>query len=166
MRSRTAMILICLALIIVFLSVYNFPKKVDVSREALSMTDKKEEKVSVKVDGTLYRPIFKEWSFSGKISIESYPYTKNHDMMVLKITQRNKGINGSTLAYLSSESNPDLGADIKFNNDFSVFNILTTTELRDGKVNREADIVSITYPAKNYEEAVQTQKSIEIKLNQ
>lgn len=58
---------------------YSFPKEIRVEHQALKFVEgdpNSAETITVKIEGTMYRPIFKQHSFEGNIEIEGYEFTK------------------------------------------------------------------------------------------
>jgi len=108
MRLKEPITLISVVLFLVLIGValflynYNFPKKVNVERTAVVFTlnnSSSAKSTIIKVNGTLYKPIFGQKKFVGNVSIDAYDFTKDQEVTVY-ITKRNKGINMSTLFYL------------------------------------------------------------------
>ena len=97
-------VLICVAF---FLYKYNFPDKINVERNAVIFTlndPSSAKNTLIKVNGTLYKPIFRQKKFVGNFTIDAYDFTKDQDVTVF-ITKRKTGINMSSLFY-TEESPP------------------------------------------------------------
>ncbi|MBB6635230.1 hypothetical protein [Cohnella thailandensis] len=84
-KTRTILIvafaIICAAL--AFGWSYKFPKTIDASYEAIEFRDgdaASAGKTAVTIQGTLYKPLFREEYFRGKITVEGYDYTDSYDL--------------------------------------------------------------------------------------
>lgn len=163
MRLKKPITLISVVLFLVLIGValflynYNFPKKVNVERTAVVFTlnnSASAKSTIIKVNGTLYKPIFGQKKFVGNVSIDAYDFTKDQEVTVY-ITKRNKGINMSTLFYSDSSAPYEINqyALMWFDDKFENINIWPSTNWIDVKEKNLAFIAT----GSNYEQALQTQ---------
>lgn len=144
-------ILIALAL---FLYNYNFPQKIDIERRAVIFTlndSSSAQDTLIKVNGTLYKPLFRQQKFIGSFSIDGYEFTQEQEL-TLYIVDRKKDINMSALFYLedSPPYNIKNNSLIWFDDNFESINIWPSKEWI------EQDSTFIT-TGSTYEQATETQ---------
>lgn len=163
MTFKKAIILISSVLVVVligaglFLYNYNFSEKVNVERTAVVFTlndSSSAKSTSIKVNGTLYKPLFRQNKFIGTFTIDAYDFTKDQDVNLF-ITQRNKDINMGSLFYLdpSPPHNIKQYGLIWFDDKFENINIWPSTTWIELKDKNPAFIAT----GSNYEQATENQ---------
>lgn len=139
-----------------FLALYDFPKEVDIGYPAVEYQGGNQSSstiTSIRIKGTLFRPLWRDSRFSGQIIIDSYPFTKSYDLIDIEFNKKiSNGI--GTLSYTQIlNGRPDLqmlGA-IWISGDFDKLNIwgISKTGAAD-----KSSFPIISAPARSYEEAV------------
>lgn len=102
LRIISALIIMLLIAVSAYLVWAPFPKKVDMVRPVVSYYGDNASSLkhtSMKVSGTLYRPLFHQHKFQGKITIEELEFTKTDGMVDLFVLTRHNGINNGNLVY-------------------------------------------------------------------
>ncbi|MBJ9989434.1 hypothetical protein [Paenibacillus sp. S28] len=164
-KSTIALSLVFLLCIGLFLYFYDFPKQINVDRAAVIFTkDNPSPSINTKVmiKGTLYRPIFHQEKFVGKVIVDSYPFTKVDSSVEIYVTQKTHGIRMGNLFYQQTTPN-FLGTEqalIWFDNEFENINIWPTTPWGDTK--RDENVFIVT--KSNYEQAINMQKMMREKF--
>jgi hypothetical protein len=148
---------------IIFMCLYSFPKEFHAEHQALKFVEgdpSSVETVTVKIKGTLYRPIFKQHSFEGNIEIGGYDFTKpNQAFMNLYISKKQNGVYWGSILYTKETSPPDIVGPISavFNEDFNQVSLVPSDNLEKNEGNKHTFIVIV---AKNYEEAVKLDSNL------
>jgi hypothetical protein len=171
MRSKSSLLTISIVLflgICMFLFYYKFPTEVDVDRTAVSFVDNDPSstiQTSVNIKGTLYRPVFRQAKFVGKVSIDGYGFTKEDAMMDIFITLKKNGLNMGNLTYISNKSpfSPNEGGLIWFDDNFENINIWGSSKWNKSKVGKHLFIVA---ESQNYEEAISIQRRMRNKFGE
>ena len=92
-KTLITLVTILILCLLIFLYFYQFPKKVQVKKTAVSYVNDDPSSVvntSIKIKGTLYRPLFKQHRFTGNVVIDGYDVTENGSTFDLYVTERKK----------------------------------------------------------------------------
>ena len=141
----------------IFLYNYNFSDKINVERTAVIFTlnnPASAKSTLIKVNGTFYKPIFRQKKFIGNFIIDGYDFTKDQKV-TLYITKRNNGINMSSLFYLDSSPpyNIKQNGMIWFDDKFENINIWPSGNW----IEVERETLAFITTGSTYEEASKTQ---------
>ena len=169
MKSRKFLILSSVLSILfligvaIFLYNYDFPKKIDVNRTAVVFKLSEPgstKKTSIKIEGTLYKPLFKQQKFIGSFKIDDFDFTKNQDF-TFYIFDRKKDINMSALYYVeaSPPHNIKNNSLIWFDDHFENINIWPSKDWID------QDSTYIT-TGDSYEQAIEVQNMMRDKFGE
>lgn len=157
LKKSIPFIIVLAIITIIFLSFYQFPKKIDIIVSAVSFYENDStstQQTLIKVSGVLYQPLFKQHKFKGKIIIDNLEFTKEKETFDIYITEKIKGINVSSLTYYKQvklfDSYDNLGL-IWFDDSFEHINI--GTRLAENK-----DLIYYIVSGSSYDEALETQK--------
>lgn len=140
-----------------FLYLYDFPKKIDLEFPAMEYRVGKPdsgEATTIKVTGTLKKPLFRKPTFRGQFIVDKYDYTKKYQIWeienyrdILFYYGNNKGsIFQKPLGYLVISEN------------FAQMNIVVFEEVNDNSPSFKD--LRISAPARNYEEAMKVNKEL------
>lgn len=145
----------------IFLEVYQFPKKIDVVRSAITYNEKDPssfKKTSIYISGTLVRPFLRQHKFVGSIRIDGIDISNKYISLDTYIFEKIKGINSGSLLYHS----PDLkkykeegaiwAGMIWFDDDFQDINIECFKEMKEN--------VDFIVTADSYEDALLVQQKM------
>lgn len=177
MRSNIASILKLAIGILIFIGVcaflflyfYKFPKEVSVVRKAVIMIGDSPASgtpTTIRIDGTLYRPLYRQHRFVGDFVIDALEVTKwsQVDMKTVKI---NNGIGMGAMFY--SRMNPKaetahFGWNY-FDENFEKINIWSTTKMKTDNPangNEAGDIYDSMFIATgdDLEQAIETQRAL------
>ncbi|OME95909.1 hypothetical protein BK124_19640 [Paenibacillus amylolyticus] len=83
MTYKSSILVMLIVLLVgggLFAYFYKFPKEVNVTREAVTYAQvdpETTESTAIKVEGTMYRPLFRQSTFEGRITIEGKDFTNN-----------------------------------------------------------------------------------------
>lgn len=141
-----------------FMYIYPFPKEIHVHHQALKFFEgnpKSAETITVKIEGTLYRPIFKQHSFEGNIEIEGYDFTKpNKASMKLFVSEKENGVYWGSILYTKGTSPLEVEGPVAilFNEDFNQVSLVSSLISENKEKSSENTIIVIG--ANKYEEAV------------
>lgn len=146
-------------LIVVFLLLYSFPKKINFTYPAIefSIDDTSNIKpTSIKVEGTLSQPLIRNPYFKGQIIFEHYNITKTYSMTDFDFLESSANGVGGLVAYHGVENGRPAGGMFGFlwiSKDFEdlTFQLLDTDQYPN---------LWISAPASNYEEAVAIYKKL------
>ncbi|MDM5276555.1 hypothetical protein ACN9MH_19940 [Paenibacillus silvae] len=86
----------------IFLYFYKFPKEINIISPAVSFYENDPSSVegtTIKVSGTLYRPLFQQHVFEGSVTIDNLDFTKKNETLDTYILDRKNGINMGNLVY-------------------------------------------------------------------
>ncbi|WP_028563386.1 hypothetical protein [Paenibacillus pinihumi] len=163
MRSNVFKVTISLIILLViittlFLFFYPFPKKVDLVSPAVSFYENDPSSIkhtSIRVSGTLKRPLFKQHRFKGTVRIDGLEFTKENDTLDTYVLDKNNGINLGNLVYHKPS---DQGEFVTlsmfwFDDSFKNINIVSNW----GK-NKELSLFIVS--GSSYEEALDTQQKM------
>ncbi|MGO4349715.1 hypothetical protein AB4Z45_29950 [Paenibacillus sp. MCAF9] len=163
-KGRLKVIMLCAALPLVavsaFLFIYNFPKKIDLEYPALEYRVGKPESgevTTIKVKGTIYKPLFRDPSFHGQFIINKYDYTKNYQLRDIDFYQ-------DLLFYHQNENGTSVHKPLGYlmiSDNFAQMNIYVNENMNDNQLIGKD--LRISAPAKNYEEAMRI--NAELKAN-
>ncbi|CAM4475374.1 hypothetical protein [Paenibacillus tarimensis] len=150
----------------VYLYTISTPIKVDAERAAVSFIandPSSTEPTTIKIKGTLYRPLFKQHKFIGTITIDGFEFTKTNPTFDLFVNQRDGGINMGVLAYYLSKKPHTINYSgfMYFDKDFEMINIASEASWRGGTEPGNLFIVT----AENYEQAIQVQNQMREQFN-
>lgn len=165
-RHITALILVLVLILLalaLFLYNYNFPKRIDVERRAVIFTlnnNSSAQDTLIKVNGTLYKPLFRQQKFIGSFRIDGYEFTQDQEF-TLYIVDRKKDINMSALFYLEDSASHNIKNNslIWFDDNFENINIWPSKEWI------EQDSVYIT-TGDSYEQAIEVQDMMRNKFGE
>ncbi|MDH6670452.1 hypothetical protein M2277_001102 [Paenibacillus sp. LBL] len=122
-----------LLLIIIFLFIYQFPEKISVVRTAVAFNDRNPDSLkntSINIEGTIYRPLFRQHIFKGSIKIRGIEKTENYETLNTEVLKRKNGINMGNLIYNKTHTNPPQHANmlgiIWFDDSFLNISVLGT----------------------------------------
>lgn len=110
---------------VIFMCLYSFPKEIDAEHQAQKFVEgdsSSVETITVKIKGTLYRPIFKQHSFEGNIEIGGYDFTKpNLACTSLYISEKKNGVYWGSILYTKNTSTQEIVGlvSVVFNEDFN-----------------------------------------------
>ncbi|GIP18220.1 hypothetical protein J40TS1_38620 [Paenibacillus montaniterrae] len=162
-------IITTIALIIVitaiFLFNYSFPKEINIVKTAIAFVEYDEHPpilTKVHVAGTMYRPVFKQHRFEGKITIDRHDFTLTEQNIALPILNRENGVNYSQLVYFRDTKpfDPVAIASIYYDDNFEQFTIVTREEWIEKTPQSLYYIVS----GQSYSEAFESQKVLSDRL--
>lgn len=145
----------------VFLSFYNFPKRVDISYPAVEfeLGDSKIDKTTVKINGILKRPLFRSHTFEGHVMVDKYQLSEENVETKQFEMGKEKGVYSFSTP---PESNWDDGILVLSEEEFST--TVWTDKAFENFVfyvnANESDNAHLSAPAITYEEAVQIYKTI------
>lgn len=159
----SSLVLLCIAS---FCYLYKFPKEINVNRTAVSFIENDASSVTdttIKVNGTLYRPVFRQHYFVGKVTIDGYDFTENDSTFNIYITIRKNGINMGALNYQNQHKPFDFTQQslMYFDDDFTNINICASTKWWGSDENGKS-LYIVT--ESNYEQAVDIQKAMREKF--
>jgi len=150
------------AAILLFISFYSFPHKVHVERAAVSFVDNRPDTAKptkLKIDGTLYKPLFGKGRFVGNFVIDTYDFTAKDYIRPIHIVMKEQEFNMGTLVYESSSTlQSTYSGSIWFDNHFKFINIWPDS-IWDESISK-GDRLFIT-TGTDYEQAKQTQQRME-----
>lgn len=165
--SKIKKLLLLLGLIllagVIFMCLYSFPKEIDAEHQAQKFVEgdpSSVETITVKIKGTLYRPIFKQHSFEGNIEIDGYDFTKpNLAFMSLFISKKQNGVYWGSILYTKETSPPEIVGPMSavFNEDFNQVCLVPSDNIEKNEGNKHTFII---IGAKNYEEAVKLDSNL------
>ena len=157
LKKSIPFIIVVAIITVIFLRFYQFPKKIDIEVPAVSFYENdlsSTKQTSIKVSGVLYQPLFRQHIFKGKITIDSFEFTKEKDTLDTYVLDKINGINMGNLVYYEPsklrESFDSIGI-IWFDDSFEHINIGTRLGENNNKIYY---IVS----GSSYNEAMDTQK--------
>lgn len=157
-KKFTVILGLVLLIEIIFMYLYSFPKEIDAEHQALKFVEgdpNSVETVTVKIKGTLYRPIFKQHSFEGNIEIGGYDFTKpNKAFMNLYISKKKNGVYWGSILYTKETSPPEIVGPVAilFKEDFNQVSLVSSLISENNESNSEKIIIVIG--ANKYKEAV------------
>lgn len=157
-KKYTVIISFVLLIGILFMCLYSFPKGIHVDHQALNFFEgnpKSAETITVKIEGTLYRPIFKQHSFEGNIEIEGYDFTKpNKASMKLFVSEKENGVYWGSILYTKETSPPEIVGPVAilFNEDFNQVSLVSSLISENKEKSNENTMIVIG--SNKYEEAV------------
>lgn len=164
-RVFTASLFILL-LAALFLAVYDFPTNIDRVYPAVvyrAGSPSSAERTTVKVQGTLYRPLFRDAVFRGKISAANYSFTENYELIDVPF---NKKMNyAGPLTYTTVvNGTPDLKqfGFIKMAGNFDRIQIQVIYREENGE---QASNLFLSAPAETYQDALTVTGNLPIKFN-
>jgi hypothetical protein len=143
--------------VIVFISIYDFPKKIDSEYSAVEFqvgNPESAEVTKIKIKGTLIQPMFEDPIFKGEIIIDKYDFTKSYQLMDFIFPGEDFTTKAGTLSYTSIIDGKPVGEMfglILKSGDFKQLAILVNRENPEDSFPRKV----ISAPAKNYEEALE-----------
>ena len=163
LRISSLVLAIVSILVVGILYFYKFPKEVDVVLPAVSFIENDSSSInrlSIHVQGTLYRPVFRQHTFQGKVLMDSYNFSKENSTLLI-ITKRQNGVNMGALHYQATSKPFDFVASsmIWFDDDFELINIWGDWNKNEVK-NESFFIVT----ASSYEQAIAVQKKLREKF--
>jgi len=155
--------------IALFFALYKLPQEIHVTRSAVQYTENKPEattQTSIKIDGNIYRSLFRKPTFKGSIVIDSIPFSKKDTMLDLVAFKENNNIYEATLAYQSNQtpymiSNQGL---IWFDTNFEHMNIWASEKWLG--LTDSSEHVYVVAPASNLDEAVNVQSRMRSSVGQ
>ncbi|EFM09685.1 hypothetical protein PaecuDRAFT_3734 [Paenibacillus curdlanolyticus YK9] len=108
--------------------------------------------------GTLYKPLFRQHKFVGKVTIDGYDFTKTDVMMDIYITQRNKGYSMGSLVYFLPTNRNQITQQgmIWFDDDFKHINIWAASDWGRKVVNDSLYVVN----KPDYEQAMASLREV------
>ncbi|MGW7162399.1 hypothetical protein HP548_31250 [Paenibacillus taichungensis] len=148
--------IIPIVLIILILLFYQFPKKIDIIRPAVSFNDNNPESLkntSIHIAGTFNRPLFRQHVFKGSIIINGIEITEKYDTIDTEVLKRMNGINMGNLIYNNTQNATVLGI-IWFDNNFRDIGILGVNT----EANQKEAIYIVT--GESYEEGLNNLKKM------
>ena len=156
----TVCLVLLLLLTFAFVSLYPFPKPIDVERTAIIFTEDDPASAiptTLKIRGTLHRPLFAQDKFSGKLTIAALSFTEEDETLDVIVTKKEHGINMGSLWYQgkSSPQNVSQPSLIWFDNDFNELSIWMSSNWLDNE-NKNSFLVT----APTYDQALAIQKSM------
>jgi len=177
MRSNIARILKLAIGILIFLGVcaflflyfYKFPKEVSIVRKAVIMIGDSPASgtpTTIRIDGTLYRPVNRQHKFEGKFMIDGFDVTKS-EYFHIKTARIKNGISMGAMFY--PRMNPKLEIIsfgwIYFDENFEKINIWSTTKMttdNPASENEAGDIYDSMFIATgdDVEQAIETQRAL------
>lgn len=165
MKTFVTTVVFILIFSAIFLSNYSFPKKIDVVRDAISFVEYDEDPATftnVQVKGTLFRPLFKEHRFEGKIIIDKHKFTEQD--IVVPILDHKNGVNFSLLIYFRETKpyEPIAMASIYYEDNFERFTIVT----REEWIGKKPQSLYYIVNGRSYQEAFESQKILSDKLGE
>jgi hypothetical protein len=146
-----------------FLLFYNYPKTIDIEYPAVEAhinNPASMQKTTIKIKGTLYRPLFKDKSFKGQLLIEKYDFTKNNALTNIIFSKDIRNSFGS-LVYsnlINGRSTLDSLGAIWISGDFDKVKIWVYEPI-DAEKKQSTDL-TICAPAQTFEEALSISKSV------
>jgi len=136
---------------------YDFPKKIDLEFPALEYRVGKPdsgEATTIKVIGTLKKPLFRKPTFRGQFIIDKYDYTKMYQIWEIENYQDILFYYGSNKGSIFQKP---LGT-LMISDNFAQFNVVVFEEIDDNQ--RSGRDLRISAPAKNYEEALKINEEL------
>jgi hypothetical protein len=155
--SKLLKIIFALASVIVFISIYDFPKKIDSEYSAVEFqvgNPESAEVTKIKIIGTLTDPFFGESTFKGDIIIDTYDFTKSYKLMDFIFPGEDFTTKAGTLSYTSIKDGKPVGEMLGLilkSGDFKQLAILVNREKPEENFPKKV----ISAPATNYEEALE-----------
>lgn len=147
-------------LIVIFIFFYDFPKKIEVTRPAVSFNEKDPTSLKdtfIHVSGSLSRPLFRNHVFEGSIIIDGIEKTVKYETMDIEVLKNNNEVNMGNLVYNTSSTYATMLGIIWFDDNFYDISILgVNTE------DKQKEIVYIV-TGESYEEALSTLKKMKNK---
>ncbi|WP_163538449.1 hypothetical protein [Gracilibacillus sp. YIM 98692] len=162
-KTITIWFSILVAAVTCFLYFYPFPTKINEEFSAIQYRVGKPdsaEKTTVKINGTLQRPLFRNRTFKGEFMIDNYEFTKNYNLIELTFHQNTR--NGiASLVYTTVEDGKPIlesfGA-MWISEDFEELNIVVLEPI--GESRKTGTDLRISAPANSYEEAMEINKKL------
>lgn len=147
-----------------FLTFYQFPKKIDLVSPAVTYYENDPssiEHTSIRISGVLNQPLFQQHVFKGSVTIDSLELTKSNTTLDTYVLDKKNGINSGNLAYHQSSKPGEIVtlSMIGFNNSFEDINIVSSWGQDE---NSSFFIVS----GSSYEEAIDTQNRMREKYGE
>ncbi len=140
---------------------YDFPKTVDIEYPAIEYRDKSSAtKTMITIKGTLARPIFRNVSFSGKIVIDKYEFTKTYELIDIAFY---KNIKQGSMVYTTIKNGKpvlEILGTIRMSGEFDKLNISVGEKL--GTKTEFSTNLKISAPAKSYDEALSISQSFTV----
>ncbi|OPA78713.1 hypothetical protein BVG16_12740 [Paenibacillus selenitireducens] len=163
MRSNvfkvTISLIIVLGIIItLILFFYQFPKKVDIVSPAVSFYEKDPSSIkhtSIRISGTLNRPLFQQHIFKGTVTIDGLEFTKENGTLDTYVLDKNNGINSGNLVYHKPSKPGEIVtlSMIWFDDNFEHINIVS-------KWGPNKKLWFFIVSGSSYEEVIDTQKKM------
>lgn len=163
LKSLLVLLGLIMIAVAIFLFNYDFPKRIDVERTAVvfKLTDPDSaKKTSIKIAGTLYKPLFKQHKFIGNFIIDDYDFTKEQEF-TFYITDRKKEINMSALFYLEASPPHDIENNslIWFDDQFENINIWPSKDW----IEQDSTYIAT---GNSYEQAIEVQNMMRDKFGE
>ncbi|WP_068618398.1 hypothetical protein [Paenibacillus tuaregi] len=158
-KLHAALIWVLMALVVVsaFCYVYKFPQEIDMQYPAVKYKvgqPATAQQITVKAKGTLYRPLFRDPYFSGKMIIDTYEYTSKYNLLDIVFHQDIQHGYGAVVYETVENGRPileSLGA-MWMKNDLEQFNIIAFEPIGEDK--KIGGDLRVSAPARTYEEAM------------
>ncbi|MGG3456288.1 hypothetical protein [Paenibacillus rhizolycopersici] len=157
-KVAISLIIVLGVITILFLFLYPFPKKVDLVSPAVSFYENDPsslKQTSIRITGTLNRPLFQQHVFKGAVTIDDLEFTKVNETLDTYVLDKYNGINMGNLVY-HKPSKPGEFVTLSmiwFDDSFEHINIVSDWG-QDKK--KKFFIVS----ASSYEQAIDIQKKM------
>ena len=163
MRSNVLKITISLIIVLgiittLILFFYQFPKKVDLVSPAVSFYENDPSSIkntSIRISGTLNRPLFQQHIFKGTVTIDGLEFTKVNGTLDTYVLDENNGINSGNLVYHKPSKPGEIVtlSMIWFDDTFEHINIVS-----NWGQNKKLSFFIVS--GSSYEEAIDTQKKM------
>ena len=142
-----------------FLWFYPFPKDIHIEQQAIQYTqDDPASAVTtkIKVEGRMVRPLFRQASFEGHVSVDNFDLTQKKYMSTIYVLERKNHINKGSLTYNRTETPFDysLIGLIYFSDDWREISMFL------GSTGDERTQTHVVTGASNYEKAVEIQEKM------
>ncbi|MCG7377746.1 hypothetical protein MH215_12145 [Paenibacillus sp. ACRSA] len=138
---------------------YPFPKNIHIEQKAIQYTqDDPASAVTtkIKVEGRMVRPLFRQASFEGHVSVDNFDLTQKDYMSTIYVLERKNHINKGSLTYNRMETPFDysLIGLIYFSDDWREISMFL------GSTGDERTQTHVVTGASNYEKAVEIQEKM------
>ncbi|WP_152394280.1 hypothetical protein [Paenibacillus guangzhouensis] len=163
MRSKVFKVTISLIIVLgiittLILVFYQFPKKVDLVSPAVSFYENDPSSIkntSIRISGTLNRPLFQQHIFKGTVTIDDLEFTKANGTLDTYVLDKNNGIHSGNLVYHKPSKPGEIVtvSMIWFDDDFEHINIVS-----NWGENKKLSLLIVS--GSSYEEAIDTQKKM------
>lgn len=154
MKKRFTIVFLILIISGSFVVLYNFPKSINIEYPAVEFRAgdiSSVQKTTIRIKGTLFRPLFRNNKFRGQIIIDKYDFTKTYHLFDITFYKNIKNGLGTVAYYNEEPSGIMLGTIWKLGY-FENLKVLVNEPV--GADSGAATNLEIIAPAKDYDTAL------------